>query len=151
GLKPNCKVGDHVITIGPEKVAAGARIVIEAKESSSFDLNKTLEEAHTARINRQAEVCVFVHSVKRAPSGIPGFQRFGRDIVVRWDADDDGLDVWLEAALMVATALSVKATVYDKEDAASFDKIDKAIERIRKCLEGFEEINASANTTKNAV
>jgi hypothetical protein len=37
GLKPNCKVGDYVITIGPDKRAAGARIVIEAKESASYD------------------------------------------------------------------------------------------------------------------
>ena len=51
---------------------------------------------------------------------------------------------------MVATALSVKAASHDKGDAASFAKIDKAIERIRKCLEGFEEINTSANTAKSA-
>jgi hypothetical protein len=25
GVIPNCKVGDHVITIGPEKIAAGAK------------------------------------------------------------------------------------------------------------------------------
>ena len=51
---------------------------------------------------------------------------------------------------MVATALSVKAVSLDKRDAASFEKIDKAIERIRKCLEGFDEINTSANTAKSA-
>ena len=78
------------------------------------------------------------------------FQRYGSDIVVKWDADDDALDVWLQAALMVATALSVKAASHDKQDAASFDKIDKAIERIRKCIEGFEEINTSATTAKSA-
>lgn len=150
GLRPNCKVGDHVITIGPEKLASGARIVIEAKESTSYDLSKTLEEAQTARINRQADICVFVHSTKTAPPSIPTFQRYGRDIVVKWDADDDAYDLWLQAALMVATALSVKATSHDMQDAASFEKIDKAIERIRKCLEGFEEINMSATTAKNA-
>jgi hypothetical protein len=150
GLKPNCKIGDYVMTIGPEKLATGARIVIEAKESASYDLNKTLEEADTARINRQADVCVFVHSIKTAPSSIPNFQRYGRDIVVRWDPDDDAVDVWLDAALMVATALSVRAASHDKKDAASFEKIDKAIERIRKHLEGFEEIQTSANTTKTA-
>jgi hypothetical protein len=150
GLKPNCKVGDYVITIGPEKLAAGARIVIEAKESSSYDLVRTLEEAHTARINRQADVCVFVHSTRTAPAGIPTFQRYGHDIVVRWDADDDALDVWLQAALMVATALSVKAASHDKQDAASFTKLDKAIERIRKCIEGFDEINTSAKTAQGA-
>lgn len=150
GLKPNCKIGDHVLTIGPDKLAAGARIVIEAKENSSYDLAKTLDEAHTARINRQSDVCVFVHSIKTAHASIPSFQRYGRDIVVRRDADDDALDVWLQAALMVATALSVKAASHDEQDAASFEKIDKAIERIRKCLEGFDEINTSANTAKNA-
>jgi hypothetical protein len=150
GLKPNCKVGDYVMTIGPEKVAAGARIVIEAKESASCDLSRTLDEADTARGNRQAAVCVFVHSVKTAPSNIPVFQRYGSDIVVKWDADDDALDVWLQAALMVATALSVKAASHDQRDAASFDKIDKAIERIRKCIESFEEINTSATTAKSA-
>lgn len=150
GLKPNCKVGDYVITIGPDKLAAGARIVVEAKESASYDLVKTLEEAHLARVNRQAGVCVFVHSVKTAPGGIPTFQRYGHDIVVRWDADDDDHDVWLQAGLMVATALSVKAASHDRQDAASFDKLDKAIEKIRKCLEGFDEINTSANTAKNA-
>jgi len=150
GLKPNCKIGDHVITIGPEKIAAGARIVIEAKESASYDLTKTLEDAHTARMNRQAEVCVFVHSTKTAPSSIPNFQRYGKDIVVRWDADDDAHDVWLQAALTVATALSVKAAAHDKQDAASFAKVDKAIERVRKHLEGFDEINTCANTARGA-
>lgn len=150
GLKPNCKVGDYVITIGPEKIAVGARIVVEAKESSSYDLSKTLDESLTARNNRQANVCVFVHSVKTAPSSIPVFQRYGSDIVVKWDADDDALDVWLQAALMVATALSVKAASHDSRDAASFEKIDKAIERIRKCIESFEEINTSATTAKSA-
>jgi hypothetical protein len=150
GLKPNCKVGDHVITIGPEKVAAGARIVIEAKESASYDLTKTLEEADVARMNRQAEVCVFVHSTKTAPASIPTFQRYGHDIVVRWNPDDDENDVWLKAALMVATALSVKAASHDQADAATFEKIDKAMARIRKAIEGFDEVNTSANTIKNA-
>jgi len=150
GMRPNCKVGDYVLTIGPEKMAAGARIVIEAKENSSYDLSRTMDEAHTARANRQADVCVFVHSVKTAPSSIPTFQRYGSDIVVKWDADDDALDVWLQAALMVATALSVRAATHNQRDAASFEQIDKAIEKIRKCIESFEEINTSAKTAKTA-
>jgi hypothetical protein len=150
GVRPNCKVGDYVITVGPEKIAAGARIVIEAKESASYDLVASLDEAELARNNRQAEICVFVHSTRTAPAGIPTFQRFGRDLVVRWNPDDDENDVWLEAALMVATALSVKAVSHNKDDAASFQKIDNAIERVRKALDGFEEVNTSANTIKNS-
>ena len=51
---------------------------------------------------------------------------------------------------MVATALSVEAASHDKEEAASFEKIDKAIERIRKHLEGLDEITTLGNTAKGA-
>ncbi|TFZ01284.1 hypothetical protein [Ramlibacter rhizophilus] len=150
GLIPNCKVGDHVITIGPEKTAAGARIVVEAKESASYDLRRSLEEADVARRNRAAGVCVFVHSSRTAPDSIPAFARYGHDLVIRWSAEDPGCDVWLQAALMVATALSVRAVQHGKQDAASFARIDKAVERIRKHLEGFEEISTSARTVSRA-
>ena len=150
GLKPNCKVGDFVVTIGPEKDAAGAQIVIEAKESAACDLKTSLEEAHTARVNRQSEVCIFVHSTSTAHPGIEVFRRYGHDIVVKWNADDDALDAYLQAAMMVATALSVVASSHNKEDAASFEKIDKAIEKIRKSIEGCEEITRFATTSKGA-
>ena len=151
GTIPNCKVGDHVLTIGPEKIAAGARIVVEAKQHAGYDLTRSLEEADLARRNRNAGVCLFVHSARTAQAGIPQFQRFGNDIVLRWDAEDAASDVWLRAALMVATALSVRAAGHDKLEAASFARIDGAIERMRKHLEGFEEINTSANTAQRAV
>ena len=122
----------------------------EAKESASYDLSKTLEEADIARRNRDAAVCVFVHSTRTAQAGIPAFQRFGHDLVVRWDAEDAAGDVWLKAALMVASALSVRAARHGKKDAASFSRIDGAIERIRKAVEGFEEISTSATTTQKA-
>jgi hypothetical protein len=151
GTIPNCKVGDHVVTIGPEKLAAGARIVVEAKQHAGYDLARSLKEADEARRNRNAGVCLFVHSARTAQESIPMFQRFGNDLVLRWDAEDPASDVWLRAALMVATALSVRAASHDKQDAASFAKIDGAIERMRKHIEGFEEINTCANTSQRAV
>ncbi|MDB5957904.1 hypothetical protein [Ramlibacter sp.] len=151
GTIPNCKVGDHLITIGPEKLAAGARIVIEAKQHAGYDLARSLKEADEARRNRNAAVCLFVHSTRTAQPSIPVFQRFGNDLVLRWDAEDPASDVWLRAALMVASALSVRAASHDKQEAASFARVDGAIERMRKHIEGFEEINTSANTAQRAV
>lgn len=150
GTISHCKVGDHVITIGPEKIAAGARIVVEAKESASYDLKKTLEEADVARRNRGAGVCVFVHSIRTAHQSIPAFQRYGSDLVVRWDAEDPSGDVWLQAALMVATALSAKAAAHGKQEAKSYASIDKAIERVRKYIEDFSDIETAAKSAKNA-
>jgi hypothetical protein len=41
--------------------------------------------------------------------------------------------------------------VHSKQHAASSEKIDKAVEPIRKDLEGFEEIHTAANTAKSSV
>jgi hypothetical protein len=150
GIIPNKKVGDAVITVGPEKAAAGAKIVVEAKESASYDLAATLEEADVARRNRGAGVCIFVHSEKTAQRAIPAFQRYGQDIVIRWSAEDPSTDVWLKAAIMVAGAMSVRAASHDKQEAASFSKLDDAAARIRKQIEGFEVIRVSAQTSSNA-
>jgi hypothetical protein len=150
GLIPNKKVGDFLITIGPEKTASGARIVVEAKESASYDLAATLAEAEVARRNRGAAVCIFVHSDKTAQPGIPVFSRYGHDIVARWNAEDPSSDVWLKAATMVAAAMSVRAATHDKQDAASFQKVDEAVARIRKQIESFEVIRTHANTSSNA-
>jgi hypothetical protein len=150
GVISNCKVGDFLITVGPEKIAAGAKIVIEAKESAAYDLTKTLAEADMAKRNRAAGVCVFVHSEKTAPASIPSFARYGHDIVVRWDVDNEASDVWLKAAMMLATALSVRAIQHDKNEAASFQIVDRAIEGIRKQMEGFDDISTYATTSGKA-
>ncbi len=150
GLINHCKVGDFVITLGPENVAAGARIVVEAKESAAYDLAKSLAEADTARRNRGAGVCVFVHSQKTAQQGIPEFARYGHDIVVRWDAEEQTSDLWLKAALMVAKMMSVRAAQHDKSEAASYQIVDRAIESIRKQVTGLDDIVTAATTSGNA-
>jgi hypothetical protein len=69
---------------------------------------------------------------------------------VQWAAEDDSTDMWLQAALMAAHAISMQINSNDKEEAASFETIDSAMERVRKYIEGFEEISTAANTTKSA-
>jgi hypothetical protein len=150
GVISNCKVGDFVVIVGPEKTAAGAKIVVEAKESAAYDLARTLEEADLARRNRGAGVCVFVHSARTATASVPQFARYGHDIVVRWDAQDEGTDVWLQAAMMLACAMSVRAVQHGKGEAASFAVLDKAIEAIRKQIDGLDEITTCANTSSKA-
>jgi hypothetical protein len=67
GIIPRCKVGDFVVTLGPDSAAPAAAIVIEAKENDSYTLKATLDEADVARRNRSASVCLFVHSARTAP------------------------------------------------------------------------------------
>jgi hypothetical protein len=150
GQIPRSKVGDFVVTLSPDSAAPGARIVVEAKESGSYTLKDTLDEADVARRNRDAGVCLFVHSTETAPAGLEPLARFGADIVIVWDRGDASTDVVLRAGYLAAKALSLRAAQRSRSEALSFQKLDKAIEVIRKQLEGFGEIKTSSETVGSA-
>ena len=150
GNIPRSKTGDFVITLSDDCAAPAARIVVEAKEDGAYRLPSTLIEADTARSNRGAAICVFVHSKKTAPAGLEPLARHGQNLVVVWDADDEATDVVLLAALACAKALSVRAGRRSSVEAASMQKIDAAIAAITKQVEGFDEIRTSAQTVTSA-
>lgn len=72
--------------------------------------------------------------------------RFGSDVLVIWDPDDRATDVVFRAGYLTAKALSVRAALHSKSEAASWAKIDKAIEAIRKGVGGFDEMKTSSET-----
>lgn len=150
GVIARSKVGDFVITLCPDSAAAGARIVVEAKESGGYTLTRTMQECDEARRNRDAGVSLFVHSSKSAPTGLAPLTRHGHDVILVWDGDDERADIVLQAGLMVARALSVRAARQASETSASVAAIDKAVEAIRKQLEGFDEIRTVARTVVNS-
>lgn len=145
----NRRVGDVVVELGPEHTAAGARIVVEAKEDASYRLAKAREEIQTARENRDANVGIFVFSKSTAPESLEAFCRYGNDIVVVWDKDDTGTDVFLDAGLSVAIALSVRVQVHTAEVGADFEAIEQAILEIQKQADGLAQIKTWATTVRN--
>lgn len=122
-----CKVGDAVVELGPDCVAAGEKFVVEAKENAGCDLNQSRVEIEIARKNRKASVGIFVFSKRTAPAGQEALLRYGNDIFVVWDADDLGDDVMLKAALSLAKALCVRDAKTRTAEAADFETIDCAI------------------------
>lgn len=150
GLIRNSKVGDHLVILSPDSAAAGARIVIEAKESASYSLKSTLEEADEARRNRQAAICLFVHSSRTAPAGLEPLAKYSNDVVIVWDAEDPASDMVFKAGYLTAKALSMRAAQRSGAEAASFQKIDKAIEVVRKQIDGFSELKTSGETIQNS-
>ena len=149
GLIRSNRKGDVVIELGPEAAAAGAKIVIEAKEDASYNLPKAREELEEARKNRGANIGVFVFSKRTAYAGLEAFNRYGNDIIVVWDAEDLASDVFLSAGLSVAKALSTRANTQAKETGADFEAIEKAILEIEKQSGGLDEITRLTTTIKN--
>ncbi len=149
GLIKNCKVGDCVITLGPDLVGAGAAIAVEAKESASYDIKKSLEEIETARKNRGAEVGLFIHSEKTAPEGLSPMGRYGNDVVVVWNAEDEATDIFLRAGLMVAKALCTRARKEKEAHSIDFEPTDRAIREIEKQAGTLADVTTWAGTIKS--
>jgi hypothetical protein len=149
GLIKNCKIGDAVIELGPEHVAAGARIVVEAKDKGNYTLANARTEIEQARKNRGAEIGLFMFAKVTAPAGQDPMKRMGDDVFVIWDADDPHTDIYLQAGLTVARALCTRQAKQRDACAADFDAIDKAINDIEKKAESLDEIRGSAESIKD--
>ncbi len=138
------RVGDVVVEMGPEHIAAGIRIVAEAKDDKSYTLDKARQELDIARKNRDAQVGLFVMSKSTAPEGWEPFLRYGNDILVIWDKDDPATDVVFDAGLSVATALCVRAKTHSDEVGADFEAIEAAILVIEQQSKNLDSIDNAA-------
>jgi len=145
GLIKNCKKGDCVVEIGPEHSAAGARVVLEAKEVVGFDLRQARAEIEEGRKNRDAQIGLFVYSKKTAPAGIEPITRFGDDVILVWDAEDPATDLFLKLGLTVARALCNRKRSEREAEKVDFTIIDKALLAIRKRYDDFDTINKHAD------
>lgn len=149
GLISRNFVGDGVVTLGPDRTAAGARIVIEAKEKAETTLALAAQEIEIGRRNRGAQVGLFVLSKSVAPASFPRFARRGDDLFVIWDSEDGATDVHLEAALSLAEALCTRAALHSEERTADLETLDKAVNEVEKQIVTLDEIERIATTTAN--
>lgn len=149
GRISRCKVGDFVLTLGPESVASGACIVLEAKEDRSYDLRRMIDELAQARENRAAQVGIAVLSKATVPEGIDPLTRIGSDIIVVWDRDDTASDVLFAAALSLARALVVRERSQQERVQAEFTTIEDGVRRIAKAAESLDEIMTFSETIRS--
>jgi hypothetical protein len=149
GLVSRSFVGDGVVTLGSDRTAGGARIVIEAKESAATTLPLACAEIEIGRKNRGAQVGVFVQSKLVAPASFPKFARRGDDLFVVWDAEDASSDVHLEAALSLAEALCTRAALHSEERTTDLETLDRAVNEVEKQVATLDEIERIATTTAN--
>jgi len=149
GLIRSCKKGDIVLHLGPDTKAAGAKIVIEAKEDASYKLATALAEIEEARKNRDAQLGLFVFSKRCAPSELKPFGLYGSDLVVVWDPEDPATDVLLEAGIVSARALCIRAGQQVAAQSADFESIAKAILEVEKQADLLQDITKLVETIKS--
>lgn len=149
GAIKNCKVGDFVVTMGPDSSAPGAAIVFEAKEDRDYDLRASLAESERARKNRQAQIGVFVLSARTAPADLQPLARYGDDIAVVWDAEDERSDVYLRCAYSVARCLTARIAGAAEHDAEALMEIELATRAIERQAQFLEEVHKLAGTVRS--
>jgi hypothetical protein len=149
GRIKNSKVGDCVVAFGPEHVASGAKVVLEAKQDRSYDLKKALAEIEVARNNREAQAGIFVFSSKTAPAGTEPMRAYGTDLVVVWDAENPETDIVLDAALFAARSIAAAIFSSRSGDQADIGVVETAILGIQKQLGSLEDISKWVGTIKS--
>jgi len=149
GLIKNCKVGDAVIQLGPDCAAAGARIVVEAKEEARYSLRMAREEIEQARKNRDAQQGIFVFSRLTAPPMEP-LARYGADVLVVWDPEDPQTDAYLKAAIEISRALCLRAHNAAEQYKIDFGPIDRAVLDIEKRVQNLDQVRKSAETIRSS-
>lgn len=150
GLIKNCKIGDAVIEIGPENAAAGAKIVVEAKQKAGYSLAEARVEIEQARKNRDAQIGLFVFSRRLAPADLEPLTRHGNDLFLVWDAEELATDPYFQAALEVARALCVRSQHAADQQQIDFRPIDKSVLDIEKRVKNLDQIRNSAQTIKSS-
>jgi hypothetical protein len=138
------KVGDGVLTLGPESAAPGVRIACEAKANKAYTSKQALTEIAEAREVRSAQVGLFVLARASASDGWEPMRRVGEDVLVVWDAEDPTSDVYLRAGLSVARAIAVRTRVALEANEESLGAIDAAILALQKVAARVEGIEKSA-------
>ena len=146
GLIKNNKKGDVLVELGPDSAAPQARIVIEAKEDTSYTLARARDEIEEARKNRGAQIGLFVFSKKTAPANFDPLSRYGSDIFLVWDADDERSDLFLQTGLTLARALCVRG---QRHTAIDFKQLDRAVLEVEKQTENLAEIEKWSQTISN--
>lgn len=146
GIIRHNKKGDVVIELSPESIARGEKIVIEAKQDKSYDLNKAREEIAEARNNRKAQIGLFVFSRETAPAGLEPVTRYGDDVFVIWDAEDANSDLFLKVGYTLAKALCVKTADLNQSQQKDFNELDKAIKEIINQTDGLTDVESSATS-----
>jgi hypothetical protein len=142
------KVGDHVVEMGPESAAPGARIVYEAKANKRYTTRTAFAELEQARTNREAQIGVFVFNRESAPANIEMVHRRGNDLLVIWDADDPATYLYLKLGISVARALAQRVQAETSETAADIGQLEALIDAVAKHASALEGIEKAARSTK---
>ena len=149
GLIKNCKMGDCLLELGPDCAAAGAKIVIEAKQQGTYNLAQARSEIEIARKNRDAQIGLFVFSKRTAPECLEEVFRSGDDVFVVWDPEDAATNLHLKIGLTLARALCIRVEKRQQAQAADFEAITAAILEIEKQSNSLGEASKSAETIKS--
>jgi len=149
GVIKNSKKGDILIELGPDHVASGSRIVIEAKNKQGFDDLEARKELEEARKNRNAEYGIFVYSDRTFPDGNAPVSTVGKDIITCWDENDSSSDLKIISAITIARALCTMDATKMEENPLDIEAINSSIRDIEKQVKFLDEIIKSAETVKN--
>jgi len=153
GKLPRNKVGDAVVIVAPSSTCGiSLRIVIEAKDSTGYSLQKTLDELDEAKKNRDACVGIAVFKNGTCPVGCEPLQQYGDDkIICIYDPEDSQcLALSVAYRLSRVMALNTVREEVPKIDASQMRSLVTQCDERLKSIYGIKgKITKLANDINN--
>ncbi len=133
-----------VTQMGPESANPGTKLLWLAAKEKGPTVAQALAHLDEARKQVGAQGAVLVFAKAAAPAELPAFARFGPDVVVVWDPNDEASDVYVRAGLSVARALVVKLGKRGEGMAKTLAVIDEATRSIARQLTHLTDVKKLA-------
>jgi hypothetical protein len=147
----NCKIGDHLITLGETTGAPGLCIVVEAKDQE-YKLKKAIAELQEAKKNREAVSGIFIFAKGCEPPEIGNFRRIDNDFYCTADKAamaEGGPLPYVWAAYELARAQAIAAVRKEAAGKLDLERIQQHIDGIATWVPRLGEIVTKARTVKN--
>jgi hypothetical protein len=151
GKLPKSKVGDIVIEINPDYTGGAIlRLVIEAKDRSSYNVDRIITELDEAKNNRDACFALAAFTPDTCPSKCSPLQQYGDDKIVCVCDPDDSYNLSLQLSYRVARIEAIRRLRGSSQEV-DFSKLHALLTQCQEKLTNISNIKRKVTRLSSEV
>lgn len=146
------RVGDFLLTFDESSAIPDYKIVVEAKNSDSYNLDKAKKELEQAKENRDADIGIFIFKKGKEPSVINDFYRVGSDFFITLDDEAVVLGnkaLFLDASIKIAILSAIALRQENTNSDIDIRSLENSITEISDQIKLLSQIKSKSSTIEN--
>lgn len=146
------RVGDFLLTFDESSAIPDYKIVVEAKNSDSYNLDKAKKELEQAKENREADIGIFIFKKGKEPVVINDFYRVGSDFFITLDDEAVVLGnkaLFLDASIKIAILSAIALRQENTNSDIDIRSLENSITEISDQIKLLSQIKSKSSTIEN--